>query len=274
MEIKATDVAKLRKMTGAGMMDCKNALVESDGDFDRAQEIIREKGKLVAAKRADRETTEGSVIAITNEAHNKAILVCLGCETDFVAKNQEFQDVANGIAKVALDNMPADLDALMSLRFEDGTIADAVTRQTGKSGEKHAIPFYNKLEAPYISAYIHMNHKVATIVSFNKAISPEAGKEIAMQITAMVPVSVNRESCPQEVIDKEMHIYREQIRMEGKPEDMVEKIALGKLNKFFKEFTLEDQIFVKEGKITVKEYLKTVDPQVKVTGFYRYSLND
>ncbi|HNY23428.1 MAG TPA: translation elongation factor Ts [Bacteroidales bacterium] len=274
MEIKAADVAKLRKMTGAGMMDCKNALVESDGDFDRAQEIIREKGKLVAAKRADRETTEGSVIAITNEAHNKAILVCLGCETDFVAKNQEFQDVANGIAKVALDNMPADLDALMSLRFEDGTIADAVTRQTGKSGEKHAIPFYNKLEAPYISTYIHMNHKVATIVGFSKAISPEAGKEIAMQITAMVPVSVNRESCPQEVIDKEMHIYREQIRMEGKPEDMVEKIALGKLNKFFKEFTLEDQIFVKEGKITVKEYLKTVDPQVKVTGFYRYSLND
>ena len=274
MEIKAADVAKLRKMTGAGMMDCKNALVESNGDFDRAQEIIREKGKLVAAKRADRETTEGSVIAITNEAHNKAILVCLGCETDFVAKNQEFQDVANGIAKVALDNMPADLDALMSLRFEDGTIADAVTRQTGKSGEKHAIPFYNKLEAPYISTYIHMNHKVATIVGFSKAISPEAGKEIAMQITAMVPVSVNRESCPQEVIDKEMHIYREQIRMEGKPEDMVEKIALGKLNKFFKEFTLEDQIFVKEGKITVKEYLKTVDPQVKVTGFYRYSLND
>ncbi len=274
MEIKAADVAKLRKMTGAGMMDCKNALVESNGDFDRAQEIIREKGKLVAAKRADRETTEGSVIAIANEAHNKAILVCLGCETDFVAKNQEFQDVANGIAKVALANMPASMDALMSLPFEDGTIADAVTRQTGKSGEKHAIPFYNKLEAPYIATYIHMNHKVATIVGFNKAISAEAGKEIAMQITAMVPVSVNRDNCPQEVIDKEMHIYREQIRLEGKPEEMVEKIALGKLNKFFKEYTLEDQTFVKDGKISVKEYLKTIDPEVKVTGFYRFSLND
>ena len=274
MEIKATDVAKLRKMTGAGMMDCKNALVESNGDFERAQEIIREKGKLVAAKRADRETTEGSVIAITNEKKDRAILVCLGCETDFVAKNKEFQDLAMGIARKALEHFPGNLEALLNLPYEDSTIADAVTQQTGKSGEKHVVAFYSKLEAPYMGAYIHMNNKVATIVGFSKPIPAEAAKEIAMQITAMVPVSVNRESCPKEIIEKELHIYREQIRMEGKPEEMVEKIALGKLNKFFKEYTLEDQIFVRDGKITVKEYLKTVDPQVQVTAFSRYSLND
>ncbi|HNR28721.1 MAG TPA: translation elongation factor Ts [Bacteroidales bacterium] len=274
MEIKAADVAKLRKMTGAGMMDCKNALVESNGDFERAQEIIREKGKLVAAKRADRETTEGSVIAITNEKKDRGILVCVGCETDFVAKNKEFLDLAMGIARKALEHYPGNLETLLNLPYKDGTIADAVTRQTGKSGEKHVVAFYSRLEAPYMGSYIHMNNKVATIVGFSKPIPAEAAKEIAMQITAMVPISVNRESCPQEIIEKELHIYREQIRMEGKPEEMVEKIALGKLNKFFKEYTLEDQIFVRDGKITVKEYLKTVDPNVKVTAFSRYSLND
>lgn len=274
MEIKAADVAKLRKMTGAGMMDCKNALVESNGDFERAQEIIREKGKLVAAKRADRETTEGSVIAITNEKKDRGILVCVGCETDFVAKNKEFLDLAMGIARKALEHYPGNLETLLNLPYKDGTIADAVTRQIGKSGEKHVVAFYSRLEAPYMGSYIHMNNKVATIVGFSKPIPAEAAKEIAMQITAMVPISVNRESCPQEIIEKELHIYREQIRMEGKPEEMVEKIALGKLNKFFKEYTLEDQIFVRDGKITVKEYLKTVDPNVKVTAFSRYSLND
>ncbi|HOG25179.1 MAG TPA: translation elongation factor Ts [Bacteroidales bacterium] len=274
MEIKATDVAKLRKMTGAGMMDCKNALVESNGDFERAQEIIREKGKLVAAKRADRETTEGSVIAITNEKKDRGILVCLGCETDFVAKNKEFQDLAMGIAHKALEHFPENLEALLNLPYQESTIADAVTQQTGKSGEKHVVVFYSRLESPYMGSYIHMNNKVATIVGFSKPIPAKAAKEIAMQITAMVPVAVNRESCPKEIIEKELHIYREQIRMEGKPEEMVEKIALGKLNKFFKDYTLEDQIFVKDGKISVKEYLKTVDPQVRVTAFSRYSLND
>jgi len=274
MEIKATDVAKLRQMTGAGMMDCKNALVEANGDFDRAKEIIREKGKLVAAKRADRDTTEGSVIALANDTRNQAILVCLGCETDFVAKNEEFVQLSKAIANKALETMPADLAALKALSLNNATIEEALTAQTGKSGEKHAIPFYAKLEAPYIATYIHMNNKVATIVGFNKTITPEAGKEIAMQITAMSPVSVSKNDCPQSVIEKELEIYREQIRLEGKPEQMVEQIAKGKLNKFFKESTLEDQIFVRDGKITVAEHLKTIDPEVKVTGFYRYSLND
>ena len=274
MEIKATDVAKLRQMTGAGMMDCKNALVEANGDFERAKEIIREKGKLIAAKRADRDTTEGSVIALANDQRNRAILVCLGCETDFVAKNQDFIQLSKAIANAAITQFPEDLNALKALDYEGATLEEAVTAQSGKSGEKHAIPFYAKLEAPYIATYIHMNNKVSTIVGFSKAITPEAGKDIAMQITAMNPVSVSKESCPQSVIDKEMEIYREQIRLEGKPEQMIEQIAKGKLNKFFKDSTLEEQVYVKDGKITVAEYLKTIDPEVKVTAFFRYSLND
>ena len=274
MEIKATDVAKLRQMTGAGMMDCKSALVEANGDFDKAKDIIREKGKLVAAKRADRETTEGSVIALANADRTKAILTCLGCETDFVAKNAEFQQLANKIADAALTAMPADLAGLMKVTLDGQTIEDAVTQQTGKSGEKHAIPFYAKIEASYIATYIHTNGKVATVVGFSKKVSETVGDEIAMQITAMNPVSVNRDSCPKEVIEKELEIYRVQIREEGKPENMVEQIAQGKLNKFFKESTLEDQTFVQDGKISVAQYLKSVDPEVKVTGFFRFSLND
>lgn len=274
MEIKATDVAKLRQMTGAGMMDCKSALIEANCDFDKAKDIIREKGKLVAAKRADRETTQGSVIALTNADNTKGILVCLGCETDFVAKNTDFQQLANGIADAALAAFPADLTALKAVKIGAQTIEEAVVQQTGKSGEKHAIPVYNKIEAPYIASYIHTNGKLATIVGFSKEISREVGREIAMQITAMSPVSVSKNDCPKEVIEKELEIYRIQIREEGKPENMVEQIAQGKLNKFFKESTLEEQTFVKEGKMTVAAYLKTVDPEVKVTGFFRYSLND
>ncbi|MDR3184469.1 MAG: translation elongation factor Ts [Prevotellaceae bacterium] len=274
MEIKAADVAKLRQMTGAGMMDCKNALVEANGDFDRAKEIIREKGKLVAAKRADRATTEGAVIAKISPGYKKAILVCLGCETDFVSQNAEFKALANSIADTALAEYPADLKALLDARVGETTIQELVTQQTGKSGEKHDIPYYAHIEAEYIAAYIHTNGKVATIAGFNKKVSDEVGKDIAMQITAMAPVSVNRAECPQAVIDKELEIYREQIRQEGKPENMVDKIAQGKLQKFFKESTLEDQTFVKDGKISVADYLKAADPAAKVTAFRRFSLND
>lgn len=278
MEIKAVDVAKLRKMTGAGMMDCKKALVEAEGNFERAQELIREKGKLVAAKRADRETTEGSVIAKTNADNTKAILVCLGCETDFVANNAEFQSLANAIADAAIENMPADMAALNALQINGQSIEDAVTQQTGKSGEKHSIACYYKLEAAYIASYIHMNGKVASIVGFTKPVPVEVGKEIAMQVTAMNPVSVSKNDCPKEVIEKELEIYREQIKMDpkmaGKPEQMLENIAQGKLGKFFKENTLEEQTFVKDGKISVADYLKSVDAEAKITGFARFSLND
>ncbi len=330
MEIKAVDVAKLRKMTGAGMMDCKNALIDSDGDFERAQEIIREKGKLVAAKRADRETSEGSVIAKISPDHKKAILVCLGCETDFVANNEEFVAIAEKIAEGALAAFPADMPALMATKMGDVTIQEAVTQQTGKTGEKHAIPFYNRMEAPFIASYIHMNHKVATIVGFNKEVCPEVGKEIAMQITAMNPVSISKNDCPKEVIEKEMEIAIEKTKDEqihkaveaalkkagfnlyiaeseehlnegimkkmiteaqaqeirdikvrvaaeksaNLPEQMIQNIAQGRLAKFFKESTLEEQEFVKVGKISVAEYLKSVDPTIKVVSFFRFSLND
>jgi elongation factor Ts len=278
MEIKAAEVAKLRQMTGAGMMDCKNALIEAEGDFDRAKEIIREKGKLVAAKRADRSTTEGAVIAKLSSDYKKAVLVCLGCETDFVAKNDEFQAVANSIADIALAEYPKDLAALLNARIGETTVQEIVTQQTGKSGEKHDIPYYDHIEAEYIALYIHTNGKVATVVGFNKKVSDAAGKDIAMQITAMSPVSISKADCPASVIEKELEIYREQIKqdpkMAGKPDNMIDQIAQGKLNKFFKESTLEEQIFVKDGKITVTAYLKSVDPEVKITAFRRFSLND
>ncbi|MDR1680622.1 MAG: translation elongation factor Ts [Prevotellaceae bacterium] len=278
MEITAQDVMKLRQMTGAGMMDCKKALQEAGGDFERAKEIIREKGKLVAAKRADRETTEGAVIAKVSADFRKAILVAVGCETDFVAKNPEFQAVANSIADTALAEFPAGLDALKAARIGETSVEELVVQQTGKSGEKHLLAYYETLEAPFISSYIHMTGKVATIVGFSKAIPNEAGREIAMQITAMNPVSVSRNDCPAEVIEKELTIYREQIRqdpkMVDKPENMIEQIAQGKLNKFFKESTLEDQAFIKDNKISVADYLKSVDPTVKATGFRRFSLSD
>jgi elongation factor Ts len=273
-EIKAADVAKLRQMTGAGMMDCKKALEEAGGDFDRAQEIIREKGKLVASKRADRETKEGAVIARTTAGNKKGILVCLGCETDFVSKNAEFQALANKIADAAINTIPVDLAALMQLKVDGSTIEELVTQQTAKTGEKHQIAYYDKLEAEMLSIYNHMNGKVSAMVGFNKAISADAAKDIAMQVTAMAPVSISKDDCPQEIQDKELQIGREQARLDGKPENMIDKIAQGKLNKFFKDSTLLAQDFIKDGKMSVEAYLKGVDADVKVTGFKRFSLSE
>jgi elongation factor Ts len=273
-EIKAIDVAKLRKMTGAGMMDCKNALAEANGDFDRAQEIIREKGKLVAAKRADRETTEGAAIAKIDANAKEGILVALGCETDFVAKTDDFKALANKIADAAIVALPANKEALEALPVDGSTIAQLISDQTGKSGEKHVIASYERISGEHLVAYIHMNNKLATIVAFNKTLTPEAGKDVAMQVAAMNPVSINKDACPPEIIERELQIGREQARLENKPENMIEKIAEGKLNKFFKENTLIAQDFIKEQKITVGQYLKSVDPQASVTKFVRFSLND
>ncbi|MBR4805633.1 MAG: translation elongation factor Ts, partial [Bacteroidales bacterium] len=203
MDIKASDVMKLRQMTQAGMMDCKKALIEADGNFDRAKEILREKGKVVAAKRSDRETTEGAVLARTNGEKNKAVMVCLGCETDFVAKTDGFQALANGIADAAMAEYPADLDSLKKCKLGDITVDDAIMDQTGKSGEKHVIACYEKVEAPYVGFYVHSNKKVATIVGFNKKIADDAVKEIAMQITAMAPIAVTADEIPQARKDEE-----------------------------------------------------------------------
>lgn len=280
MEIKAVDVAKLRKMTGAGMMDCKKALVEAEGDYTRAQEIIREKGKLVAAKRADRETTEGAVVSRISADGKKAILVCLGCETDFVSKNAEFQTLANEIADVAIAAFPADKEALLAADYKGQTVEAAITQQTGKSGEKHVLAFYAKLEAPFISSYVHtLNGKLGAIVAFNKAVPAELAKGVAMQIVSMSPVSVNEKDCPKELIDKEIQIYTEQMKedpkMAGKPEAMLQNIAKGKLSKFFKENTLEEQGYqMGDGKTAVKDVIAAADKEAKVLSFFRFSLND
>ena len=205
MEIKAADVMKLRQMTGAGMMDCKKALIEAEGDYNRAQEIIREKGKLVAAKRADRETTEGAVLARIDG--QKAILVCLGCETDFVSKNAEFQALANSIADAAIAAYPADKDALMSVVLADGrTVEAAVTEQTGKTGEKHVVAYYSPISAAFAASYIHHNGKVAAVVGFSKEVSADVARGIAIQVATMNPVSVSDKDCPAEVVEKEIQI--------------------------------------------------------------------
>jgi elongation factor Ts len=273
-EIKAADVAKLRKMTGAGMMDCKNALAEANGDFDRAQEIIREKGKLVAAKRADRETTEGAVIAKVDGNAKEGILVALGCETDFVAKTDDFKTLANKIADTAIAVLPDTKEALEAVIVDGSTIAQLISDQTGRSGEKHIIASYERISGEHLASYIHMNNKLATVVAFNKTVTLEAGKDIAMQVAAMNPVSVDKNACPKEIVERELQIGREQARLENKPENMIEKIAEGKLNKFFKENTLISQDFIKDQKISVGQYLKSVDPEASVIAFVRFSLND
>ena len=275
MQITAADVMKLRKMTSAGMMDCKQALAEAEGDFDKAVEIIREKGKLVAAKRADRETTEGAVIVRVG----KAIIVCLGCETDFVSATPDFKALANSIADAAIAAFPADLEALKSVKLKDGyTVEEEISAQTGKTGEKHVLAYYAALEAPYIAQYVHNNSKVASIVSFNKEVPAEIGKNVAMQVTSMHPVSVSEADCPKETVEKELAMYKQQIaedpKMAGKPEAMLENIAKGKLKKFFKEQTLEDQEFIWDAKISVLDYIHTADKDAKVLAFRRFSLTD
>ena len=331
MEIKAAEVAKLRQMTGAGMMDCKKALVEANGDFERAKEIIREKGKLVAAKRADRETSEGAAIAKVNGS--KAIIVALGCETDFVAKNAEFQALAHAIADTAIANFPADKEALMACVLADGrTVEAAVTEQTGKTGEKHVIVAYETVEAPYISAYIHaINGKLAAIVGFNKEFDAQVAKGVAMQVASMNPVAVSADSVPQSVIDTELKTATEKTKEElvkkavdaaltkaginpahvdseahiesnqakgwitaeqaeqareiiktvsaekaaNLPEQMVANIAKGRLQKFFKEQTLEEQGYqMGDGKTAVKDVVKAADAEAKVLSFKRVSLAD
>lgn len=274
MSFTTADVVKLRKVTGAGMMDCKSALADADGNFDRALEIIREKGKLVASKRADREATEGAVLAKTTEDKKFGALVVLNCETDFVAKNENFVAFAGTILNVALAQKPENLDALKSLELDSRTIEAQVTEQTGVIGEKLELSYYGKIEAETVVNYIHPGNKLATLVGFSKAgVEEQVAKDVAMQVAAMSPVSVDTDSIPQEVIDKELEIAKEKFRQEGKPETMLDKIAQGALQKWYKEVTLLNQAFIKNGKITVKDYLAQYDKDLKVTGFERFALD-
>ena len=274
-DIKAADVAKLRKMTGAGMLDCKNALKETDCDFEKAIDILRKRGQKIASKRAERDATEGAVIAITNEENTKGTLIVLNCETDFVAKNEDFINFAYSIAKVALENMPADIEALKALTVNGKNIGEEVTTQSGVIGEKIALSFYGKEESPYVIPYIHPGNKLATLVSLSLGnIELQIAKDIAMQVAAMNPVSVDKSNVPQEVIDKELEIGRDIAIQEGKPEAIIDKIAEGKLNKFFRENTLLNQAFIKDNKTSVADYLKQTDKALTVNSFVRFALNN
>lgn len=272
MEIKAADVMKLRKATNAGMMDCKNALQEAEGDFDKAVDIIRKRGLVIASKRADRDASEGCVLARIEG--NKAALVSLNCETDFVSKNENFINFTTKILDIALANMPNDLAELLAIQFDGRSIGDQVAEQTGIIGEKIELSFYGHIEAEDTIAYIHPGNMLATIVGFNKKTDEQVKKDIAMQIAAMAPVSVDKDNVPEAVIAKELEIGRDKAREEGKPENMLDKIAEGRLNKFFQESTLLNQAFIKDNKQTVKGYLQSIDKDLTVTSFIRFSLND
>lgn len=274
MAITAADVSKLRKMTGAGMMDCKHALEESNGDFDQAVEIIRKRGQLVASKRADRNATEGVVLAKVSDKGNLGVMIVLNSETDFVAKNESFINFAQEILEIALKNKPADLDALKSIAFGRSNVGERVTEQVGIIGEKLDLSYYGKIEAAQVIPYIHPGNKLATLVGLSKAVADEhVGRDVAMQVAAMNPVAVDKADVSPETIEKEKEIGREQARLEGKPENMLDKIAEGKLNKFFKESTLLNQDFTKDNSKTIKQYLQSIDKDLTVTGFLRYNLN-
>ncbi len=274
MSFTTADVVKLRKVTGAGMMDCKGALADADGNFERAVEIIREKGKLVANKRADRDAAEGVVLAKVTEDKKTGAMVVLNCETDFVAKNENFVAFANSILSKALENNADSLEAVKALTLDGRTIEAQVTEQTGVIGEKIELSYFAKINAETVVGYIHPGNKLATLVGFNKAgVDVQVTKDVAMQVAAMAPVAVDKDSVSQEVIEKELAIAKEKFRLEGKPEAMLDKIAQGALQKFFQDSTLLNQVYVKDGKITIREFLAQNDKGLTVTAFDRYTLN-
>ncbi len=272
--ISAADVAKLRRVTLAGMMDCKKALEEAEGNFDKAIEIIRKKGQAVANKRADRDATEGVVLAKVTADGKRGSLIVLNSESDFVAKNAEFVGFANKILDLALSSDPASLEELKALPMDGVSVGEKVIEYIGIIGEKLDLSYYAKIDAPHVQAYIHPGNKLATLVGFTKTGADlQVYKDIAMQVAAMNPVAVDKADVPQSVIDQELEIGREQARREGKPEAMLGKIAEGKLARFYKDSTLVNQDFIKDNKQTIGQYLKSVDSDLKVTSFKRYTLN-
>ncbi|MFI2742079.1 translation elongation factor Ts [Zhouia sp. PK063] len=271
-KITAAEVNKLRQTTGAGMMDCKNALVEAEGDFDKAIEILRKKGQKVAAKRADRESSEGAVIAKVNAENTSGVIISLNCETDFVAKNDTFVILANELAELALQY--ATKEEFLAADFKGNTVADKLTEQTGVIGEKIEIGAYKKLDAAFVGSYIHAGNKIATLVGLSAAVADAdvAAKDVAMQAAAMNPVALDESGVDQSIIDKEIEIAKDQLRQEGKPEAMLDNIAKGKLNRFFKDNTLVNQSFIKDSKLSVAEYVKTYDKGLTIVAFERVAL--
>lgn len=273
MAITAAEVSKLRKATGAGMMDCKKALEEANGNFEEAVETIRKKGQAIANKRSEREASEGAVIAKVSSDGKTGALAVLNCETDFVAKNEDFVKLAHAITDLAIDNDAAEVEALKKLTLNGKTVEENVTEQMGVIGEKLDVPHVELIKAEKVIAYIHPGNKVASLVGFNKDLSDEQiGKDVAMQIAAMSPVAIDADDVPEDRKQKELEIGREQAKLEGKPENILDKIAQGKLQKFYKEFTLLNQQFIKDSKMNVKQYLQQADEDLKVTAIARYSL--
>ena len=274
MEIKAADVMKLRKMTGAGMMDCKKALQEAEGDFERAKDIIREKGKLVVAKRADRTATEG--VVVTKIVGSKGYILCLACETDFVAQNAEFSASANAMLDIAVAADAADTAALLATKNAEGhTVEEMVTEKSGQTGEKCELAYYARIEAPYCHAYVHFNKKLGTLIGFNKEVPAEVAHTVAMQATAMAPISIDVADCPEEVVAHERQIAVEAMTQDpknaNKPDAILEKIAEGKMRKFFEENTLLNQLVVGE-KETIAEYIRKADKEATVVAYKRFAL--
>ena len=269
--ITAAEINKLRQQTGAGMMDCRKALVESNGDFEAAIDYLRKKGQKVAALRGDREAKEGVVIAKTTEDHKTGYIINVSCETDFVSKNAEYIAFAQSIMDAAIANNVNDVEELNVVKIGNETIADKLNEQVAKIGEKISVSRFEKIEAPYVSAYIHGSYRMGVLVGLNKA-NEEAGKDVAMQIAAMNPIAIDAALVPQETIERERNIAIEQIKAEGKPAEMAEKIAAGKVNKFFKESTLMAQAFVKDGNKSVGDFLKGLDSDLKVVAFKRVAL--
>tara|TARA_Y100001934_G_C12364117_1_gene782453 strand:+ start:1334 stop:2161 length:828 start_codon:yes stop_codon:yes gene_type:complete len=271
-KIAAADINKLRKQTGAGMVDCKRALIESNGDFDAAVDVLRKKGQKIAAKRADRTAAEGVVIAATNSEKSRGVIISLNCETDFVAKNSDFISLANNILVNSIDKNISNNDDLQNMRLDDDmTVEQKIVQQTGIIGEKLSVSI-EIIDANSVISYIHPGNRLATIVGFNKEEKEDVMKDIAMQVAAMNPIALDKDQVSEETIQRELTIAKDQAKQEGKPEEMLDKIAFGRLNKFFKENTLLNQPFIKDGKKTVSQYLKEQDQDFLVTEFRRIQL--
>ncbi|MBK5283996.1 MAG: elongation factor Ts [Bacteroidia bacterium] len=273
--ITSADVNKLRQQTGAGMMDCKKALMEANGDFEAAIDYLRKKGQKVAVNRSDKEAKEGYVFARTTSDGKRGAIIMLNCETDFVAKNQDFVSFGESILNAAIENNPKTVDDLKTLSINGKTITDLLFDQIGKIGEKIDLSKYESVEASKVIVYNHPGNRLSTVVGFSSpAVSDETGKDVAMQVAAMAPVAIDKEDVDKEMIEREIEIGKEQARNEGKPEAMLEKIALGKLNKFYSESTLLNQAFIKDEKKTIRQLLKDVQDGLTVTIFRRYKLGN
>ena len=273
MAVTMADISHLRKMSGAGMMDCKKALEEANGDFEKAMEIIRKKGQAVAAKRSDREASEGCVLAAENGEY--AAIVALKCETDFVAKNADFVALTKDILNIAMDKKPASKEELLALTLADGrSIQDHITDRSGITGEKMELGAFESVSGASTISYIHPGNKLATVVAFNQAtIEHQMARDVAMQVAAMNPVAVRPDEVPQHIIDQELEIAKDKARQAGKPENLLDRIAQGSLQKYYKENTLLQQEFIKDAKISIEQYLQSANKELTVVSFKRVTLN-